>query len=289
MIHQSQHSKVTFIIKFLTTIMLGILTFSFSSSNAQSNTKTANYLSIEKLKIQLLEDPTFLSELKKKIVPPIDDYDLQRIVRDYLLTHPEIMIEMQLVLQEKLEKKSEQKAQKQALIINLLKQGIFHSPYDAVLGNPNGKKMLVSFFDYNCGYCKMSYPYIENLIKKHSDLRVIIKDLPILGSDSIAAHTVSYAFRKQFPEKYLQFHKALLASKSRINEAKAIKIAISLGVDEKKLRNAIKDPNLRNFFKENIQVASQLNITGTPSYIIGDKVLTGVDQDILEEALENIQ
>ncbi len=71
MIHQSQHSKVTFIIKFLTTIMLGILTFSFSSSNAQSNTKTANYLSIEKLKIQLLEDPTFLSELKKRLYHPL--------------------------------------------------------------------------------------------------------------------------------------------------------------------------------------------------------------------------
>ncbi|GAA5094094.1 DsbA family protein [Bartonella acomydis] len=291
MTHQSQqHSKSTFIIKFLSTIMLGILTFLSSLSNAQSDTKTENYLSVEKLKTQLLEDPTFLSKLKKKITIPIDDYNIQKIVRDYLLTHPEIMIEMQLTLQEKLEKKSEHNAKKQASIIHLLKKEIFHSPHDTVLGNPNGKKVLVDFFDYNCGYCKMSYSYIENLIKENQDLRVILKDLPVLGSDSMAAHTVAYAFRKQLPEKYSQFYKELLTSKSRANEAKAIKIAVLLGADEKKLRNAIKDPHLQNSFKENIEIASQLSITGTPSYIIGDKVLIGaVSQAILKETIENIQ
>ncbi|WP_273756137.1 DsbA family protein [Bartonella sp. MM73XJBT] len=290
MIHQSQHSKTTFIARLLATILLGLLTFSSSLSNATSSNKTANHLSAEKLKAQLLEDPSFLSKLKEKITPQIDHHDIQKIVRDYLLTHPEIMIEMQLVLQEKLEKKSAQDAQTQASIINFLKKEIFHSPHDAVLGNPNGKRVLIDFFDYNCGYCKMSYSYIENLIKEYPDLRVVIKDLPILGPDSMATHTVVHAFRKQFPEKYPQFHKALLTSESRTNEAKAIKIAVSLGADEKKLRDAIKDPNLQSPFKENIQIASQLNITGTPSYIIGDKVFIGaISQDMLKEAIKNIQ
>ncbi|MET3590258.1 protein-disulfide isomerase [Bartonella silvatica] len=268
-------------------IMLSIFIFLSSLLNAASND-----LSLEKIKTQLLEDPTFLSKLKEKVIPHVnvDEHDIQKIVRDYLLTHPEIMIEMQIILQEKLEKSSEQKKKNQALVINLFKKEIFHSPHDAVFGNPNGKRVLVDFFDYNCGYCKMSYSYIESLIKKYPDLRVIIKDLPILGPDSIAAHTVAYAFRKQFPEKYHQFHKALLTGKSRANEAKAIKIAVSLGADEKKLRAAIKDSGLQTSFKENIQIASQLNITGTPSYIIGDKVFIGaVSQDILEETIENIQ
>ncbi|EJF87987.1 hypothetical protein ME1_00951 [Bartonella vinsonii subsp. arupensis OK-94-513] len=290
MTYQPQHSKTTFISKFLTAALLSILIFSSFLSNATSHEKTANHFSSEKLKRQLLEDPAFLSKLKKKLTPLINDHDIQNIVRDYLLTHPEIMIEMQLILQEKLEKNSEQKAQKQASIINLFKKEIFQSPHDAVLGNPNGKKVLVDFFDYNCGYCKMSYSYIENLIKEDPDLRVIVKDLPILGADSMAAHTVAYAFRQQFPEKYPQFHKALLTDKSRANEAKAIKIAVSLGADEKKLRNAIRDFNLQDSFKENIQIASALNITGTPSYIIGDQVLIGaVSQDILKEFIKNIQ
>ncbi|OPB34884.1 DsbA family protein [Bartonella taylorii] len=289
MTHKPQSSKITFIAKLSATIILSILICS-SSSNATSSEKTASYVNAESLKTQLLEDPNFLSKLKEKITPRIDDHDIRKIIRDYLLTHPEIMIEMQLSLEEKLEKKSEQKAKKQASIINLLKKEIFQSPHDAFLGNPNGKKVLVDFFDYNCGYCKISYSYIENLIKEHPDLRVIIKDLPILGTDSMAAHTVAYVFRKQFPEKYPQFHKALLTSKSRVNEAKAIKIAVSLGADEKKLRNAIRDPDLQNSFKENIQIASTLNITGTPSYIIADKVFIGaVDQNILKEAIENIQ
>ncbi|WP_208435880.1 DsbA family protein [Bartonella phoceensis] len=290
MTHQSQHSKTMLMVKLLATVMLSILTFPSSLSNATSNDKTADYLNSEKFKTQLLEDPTFLSKLKEKIIPRIDDQDIQKIVRDYLLTNPEVMIEMQLILQAKLEKEDEKKAQKQALIINLFKKEIFHSSHDAILGNPNGKRVLIDFFDYNCGYCKMSYSDIENLIKEYPDLRVIIKDLPVLGSDSIAAHTVGYAFRKQLPAKYPQFYRKLLTDESRANEAKAIKIAISLGADEKKLRSAIKDPNLKNLFKKNIQIASQLNITGTPSYIIGDKVFIGfVNQDTLKESIKNIQ
>ncbi|MBX4335707.1 DsbA family protein [Bartonella raoultii] len=282
MTYRLQYAKTAFIIKFLTTVILNILICSPSLANE----KPLNSLSSDEIKIQLLEDPTFLSKLKDKITPHIDTHNIQKIVRDYLLTNPEILIEMQFILQEKLEKQNEQ----QASVIHSLKKEIFQSPYDAVLGNPNGKRVLVDFFDYNCGYCKISYPYIENLIKENADLRVIIKDLPILGHDSVAAHTVAYAFRKQFPKKYPQFHKALLTNQNRANEAKAIKIAISLGADEKKLRNAMKDPDIQNIFKENIQIASQLNIMGTPSYIIGNKVFRGaLNQDILKEAIEKIQ
>ncbi|EJF84792.1 hypothetical protein MCU_00370 [Bartonella elizabethae Re6043vi] len=290
MIHQPQNSKITLVSKILAPVMLSILIFSPSLSNATSDSKTANHLNLEKLKIQLLEDSNFLSKLKEKVTPHIDSHHIQQIVRDYLLTHPEIMIEMQLILQDKLEKQNEYESQRQASIIHLLEKEIFHSPYDAVLGNPNGKKVLVDFFDYNCQHCKSSYSDIEDLIKEDPDLRVIIKDLPILGPDSLAVHTVAYAFRKQFPEKYPEFHKALLMHQGRVNEAKAIKIAVSLRADEKKLRNTIKDPTLQKNFKENIRIATQLHITGTPSYIIGNKILIGAaSQDVLKQAIDNTQ
>ncbi|MBB4076917.1 protein-disulfide isomerase [Bartonella fuyuanensis] len=286
--YQPQNSKIILISKILVPVMLSLLIFSPSFSNAISPQKSVNHLSLEKLKTQLLEDSSFLSKLKEKIISHTDSHYIQQIIREYLLTHPEIMIEMQLILQNKLEKQTEYENQKQASAIHLLEKEIFHSPYDAVLGNPNGKKVLVDFFDYNCEFCKNSYSYIEGLIKEYPDLRVIIKDLPILGFDSTAAHTVAYAFRKQFPEKYPQFHKTLLMSQGRANEAKAIKIAVSLGIDEKKLRHAIKDPNLQNAFKENIQIASTLHITGTPSYIIGNKIFIGAaNQDILKQAIDD--
>ncbi|OPB29556.1 DSBA-like thioredoxin domain-containing protein [Bartonella sp. WD12.1] len=121
-------------------------------------------------------------------------------------------------------------------------------------------------------------------------MRIIIKDLPILGPDSIEAHTIAYAFRKQFPEKYFQFYKELLTGQNRANKAKAIKIAVSLGANEKDLHKAIQNPNIKKSFKRNIQIASTLNINGTPSHIIGDKVFIGaVSEDILKEAIESIQ
>ncbi|WP_455482568.1 DsbA family protein [Bartonella sp. B35(2025)] len=289
MIHQPRYLKITFIAKFFVIAIFSLLIYS-PSSKATSSEKIPNYLDLENLKIQLLEDSTFLSKLREKIIPHIDDYHLQKILKDYLLANPEIMVQMQLILQEKLEKQNEKKSPKQALIIHSLEKEIFQSPHDAVFGNPNGKVTLVDFFDYNCKFCKSSYSHIESLIKEFPDLRVIIKDLPVLGSDSTAVHTVAYAFRKEFPEKYHQFYEALLTSQGRANEAKAIKIAVSLGADETKLYDIIKDPSLQNSFKENIKIASTLNITGIPSYIIGDQILIGaVNKDVLKKAVKNMQ
>ncbi|WP_407966055.1 DsbA family protein [Bartonella sp. C271] len=289
MIDRAQYFKLPFMNFFLITIVLSVFTYSFLSY-AQTKEQISNHLTIENLKIQLLEDPAFLSKLSEKSTKNINDDYIRQIIRDYLLNNPEIMIEMQLILQEKFEQHRQQEVQKQAEIIKLLEKEIFQSPYDAVLGNPNGKIVLVEFFDYNCRYCKRSYSDLISLTQEYSDLRIVIKDLPILGPDSIETHIIAYVFRKLFPEKYFQFHKKLLMSQGRANEAKAIKIAVSLGANEKELRNAMQNSNLQKFFQENIQIASALNITGTPAYIIGDKIFIGaVEKNILQAAIENAQ
>ncbi|ENN93577.1 DsbA family protein [Bartonella bovis] len=285
MTHQLHHLTTTFIAKVSMIAALSIL-ICLPLSSLEAKEKVSNNSIIENLKIQLLEDSTFLSKLSEKITPSINDDYIREIVKDYLLKNPEIMIEMQLVLQEKLGGIEEQ----QAFIIKSLEKEIFHSFHDAVFGNPNGKITLVEFFDYNCNFCKRSYPSMVNLIKEYPDLRIIIKDLPILGPDSIEAHTIAYAFRQQLPEKYFQFYKELLSGQNRANKAKAIKIAVSLGANEKDLHNAIQNPNLQKSFKRNIQIASVLNINGTPSYIIGDRIFMGaVSEDILKKVIESIQ
>ncbi|WP_455477593.1 DsbA family protein [Bartonella sp. B41] len=281
MTRKPKHPITAFITFFLITIALNMLFF-LPLSKAIANEKILNHLNLEDLKTQLLKDSVFLSKMKEKIVPIISDKDVQKIIRDYLLNNPEIMSRMQLMLKERLKKQAE--------IISNFEKEIFHSPHDAILGNPRGRIVLVDFFDYNCKYCKLSHSRVANLIKEYPNLRVIIKDLPILGSDSVAAHSVSYAFRKEFPEKYSQFYEALLTNQDRANETNAIKIAVSLGADEKKLKNAIADPSLQNFFEENKKIASALNITGIPFYIVGNKILIGaVSEDILKEAIRNIQ
>ncbi|MCZ2204226.1 DsbA family protein [Bartonella sp. A05] len=297
MTHQSQHSKITFIAKLSITTVLGIL-ICLPLSKAGEKEKNPTHSTIENLKMQILEDPAFLSKFSEKLIPYItnnhiqqtNDKYIQQIVKNYLLNNPEIMIEVQMILQEKMEKQYKQETQKQAEAIKLWEKEIFQSPDDAVLGNPNGKIVVVEFFDYNCQYCKQSHSHMMNLIKKNSDLRVVIKDLPILGADSVDAHTIAYAFRKQFPNKYFQFYKELLTSKGRANGAKAMKIAVALGANEKELRDAIPNLNIQESFKKSVQIASALNISGTPTYIIGDRVFMGaVGEDLLKAAIKSVQ
>ncbi|WP_026501132.1 DsbA family protein [Bartonella clarridgeiae] len=289
MINQTRYSKVLFVKKILIIIILSVFMYSFLS-NAQTKDQTSDHLIIENLKIELLEDSNFLSKLSEKSTKNINDNYIRQIIRDYLLNNPEIMIEMQFILQEKFEQRRQKEAEKQTAIIKSLEKEIFQSPHDAILGNPNGKIVLVEFFDYNCKHCKRSYLDLISLMQEYTDLRIVIKDLPILGPDSVATHIISQIFRKKFPEKYLQFHKKLLMSQGRSNEDKAIKIAVLLGANEKELRNAIQDSKLQKLFQENIRIASALNITGTPAYIIGDKVLIGaVEKNILQAAIEDTQ
>lgn len=165
---------------------------------------------------------------------------------------------------------------KRAEIIQNSRNMLFHSPDDAVLGNPQRDVTIVEFYDYNCGYCKRSFPDIQKLIKNDHGLRFIMKDYPILGQDSLQAHLVAHAFRKLMPEKYLLFHEKMMTYSGRATEQSALGIARSLGADEKKLRTAMQDESLQAPIVNNAQIAYKLGINYTPAYIIGSRILPGV-------------
>ncbi len=124
------------------------------------------------------------------------------------------------------------------------------------------------------------------LTESDPDLRFVLKEFPILGPDSQKAHVVSQAFLKLMPEKYGEFHNELLGSKSRATEAAAIKIAVSLGADEAKLREEMKNPAISDTFARTYDLANKLAITGTPSYVVGDEVVFGaLGKDVLTEKI----
>lgn len=209
--------------------------------------------------------------------------DIEGIVRDYLVAHPELLIDMQTALQEKQEKEQQLA---QAGTIEQARKQIFHDKDDAVLGNPDGNVTMVEFFDYNCGFCKRALPDMEKLLKTDSDLRFVLKEFPVLGPDSQRAHVVAMAFKALEPGKYAQFHKKLLGGDGRATEDSAIKVALSLGADETALRKAMKDPKIEQVISQNYQLANQLQITGTPSYVIGNEVIPGaLGSDVLEEKI----
>lgn len=208
-------------------------------------------------------------------------------IKEYLIANPEIMLDVQNALEAKQEQARQDKA---TAAISDNKDEIFNSSSDLALGNPDGDVTIVEFFDYNCGYCKRALSDMDKVISSDSNVRFVLKELPILGPDSVAAHKVSDAFRKLAPEKYAEFHRTLLGSQGRATEDSAIAVATSLGVSEADIRAQMaSNPNDQSV-RETYQLASNLGITGTPSYVVGDEALFGaLGAELLEQKVKDVR
>ena len=267
--------------------LVGAIALTLPSTVQLADAGNADNTTVEAVKKELLNDSDFVKAVGQHLNNEQNDDHIRQVIKDYLIKNPEVMLEVQDALNDKQEKKI---AESQTSTLQSKKDEIFNSPNDAVLGNPKGSVTLVEFFDYNCGYCKKSYPDLENLIKSDPKLRIVIKDFPILGPDSVKAHIVARAVMKIMPEKYAEFHKELLTIPGRSNEEKAIKIAVKLGVDEQKLRSTMQDESLQQAFVDNGQLAYALGINGTPSYILGNNVLVGaVGENILKAKIAELE
>ncbi|QFY59887.1 DsbA family protein [Rhizobium grahamii] len=208
-------------------------------------------------------------------------------IKQYLIENPEIMLDVQDALQKKQEQARLVKAN---AAISDNKTEIFDAKYDMALGNPKGDVTIVEFFDYNCGYCRHALSDMQTMLQKDKNVRFVLKELPILGPESVAAHKVSDAFRKLAPEKYSQFHIALLGSDGRADESTAIDVAQSLGVSEKQIRAEMAKSTSDQSVQETYQLAQSLGITGTPSYVIGNELVQGaVGFDDLETKVKNMR
>ncbi|MFC4626202.1 DsbA family protein [Daeguia caeni] len=212
------------------------------------------------------------SEQAASIAVPISSEAIEGVVRDYLLQNPELLIEVQTALETKQQAEAQEQV-RQILAAN--KDMLFDPAYDAVFGNPNGDVTVVEFFDYNCGYCKRAFPDMQAIIKNDPNVRFVMKEFPILGPDSVRAHIVAQAFKALMPEKYADYHQALMTAQSRSTEESAIAEAVKMGVDEARLREKMKDPALADAFQNSYQLARKLNINGTPSYIVGEELIPG--------------
>ena len=193
-------------------------------------------------------------------------------IKEYLLANPEIMLEVQEALTAK-QRAKQQEAAQAAIAGN--QKAIFNSAYDISLGNPDGDVTIVEFFDYNCGYCKRALSDMDQILAKDKNVRFVLKELPILGPDSLAAHKVSAAFRVIAPEKYGEFHRALLGGEDRATEETAIAVAARLGVTEEQLREKMEDGPQDASVREAYTLANDLGITGTPSYVVGNEAVFG--------------
>jgi protein-disulfide isomerase len=210
------------------------------------------------------------------------------IVRDYLVQNPEVIQEALAELdtrQKQAEKTATQKAlgEVQATLIN--------SPRNIVIGNPTGDVTMVEFFDYNCGYCKRSLSDIRDLVKADPKLRVVIRDFPVLGPDSVEASFVAVAARNQLKgDKYFEFHQKLLESKGRVGKDRAMSVAKDLGLDLAKLQKDMDSPDTRAAIEETMKIGDRLKLQGTPAFVVGDEIIFGsVGLDPLRASVTNVR
>lgn len=232
-----------------------------------------------------------MSEPEPKVIAApaatMDRAAVEGIVRDYLVANPELIETMQAALETKREAE-----QKKAAMAAIAESGdaIFKDAADPVIGNPNGSVTVVEFFDYNCGYCKRALEDMNAMVKADPDLRFVLKEFPILGPDSQKAAVVAAAFNTIHPEKYGEFHQALMGTPGRATEDAAIKAAVALGADETALREKMKDPAIPASFARTYELANRLAITGTPSYVVGDEMIFGaLGQEVLTEKVANVR
>ncbi|MDE2577814.1 MAG: thioredoxin domain-containing protein [Hyphomicrobiales bacterium] len=212
---------------------------------------------------------------------------IEGIVRDYLVQHPEVVKDALVELQKR--EKADEASQRQK-IIDSNAAALFDSKHQAVIGNPKGGVTIVEFFDYNCGYCKRSLGDVGKLVKENPNLRVILKDFPVLGPDSMEAAQVAEALQKQFTgDKYWEFHQKLLSQRGRVGKTQALAAARELGADMARLDKDMTAPDARDGIVENMKVADQLSINGTPTWIMGKDVVVGaVGHDELREKIANV-
>lgn len=198
---------------------------------------------------------------------------LEAIVKEVLLKNPEIIQEA-LVELERRQQQAQVDAQKQVLVTE--RAAIFDAPKNAIAGNPQGDVTLVEFFDYNCGFCKRSLVDLQELIKGDPKLKVVLKDFPVLGADSVEASRVAIAVKNQLKgEKYWNFHVALMSVRGRVNGAKALEVAKEQGANLDQVRKDMESAETRAAIEETVVLGDRLGLTGTPAFIIADEIVFG--------------
>jgi protein-disulfide isomerase len=200
--------------------------------------------------------------------------EIENIVKDYLLKHPEVLQE---VIGELEKKQATAEAERHRAAVKALAKPLFSSQNQVNLGNPNGDVTMVEFFDYNCGYCKRAMADMMTLLQTDPKLKVVLKEFPVLGQASMEAAQVATAVRMQDKDgkKYLDFHQKLLSARGQVNKARALVVAREVGLDMARLEKDMASAETKASLAESFKLAESLGLNGTPSYVVGNDVVVG--------------
>jgi protein-disulfide isomerase len=216
----------------------------------------------------------------------VDASTINPMIEDYLLGNPKILQRLSAALDAEL--KAERIAENRAALAELGPE-LYEADNQIVLGNPDGDVTLVEMFDYNCTYCRQSLPDIAALLDSDKNLRIILKEFPILSQDSIDAARVAVQVAEADVD-YWSFHQALFTGRGQVDKAAALKAAADLGLNPITLEMGMKTPTVETAIQQSYKIADRLRITGTPTFIIGGEVIPGaIGLEGLQQRIANMR
>jgi protein-disulfide isomerase len=213
--------------------------------------------------------------LAQDVFSPAQREALDARIRSYLLENPEVLLEVFEVLERR---RQVAEADADAARVAASSAALLNDGYSPVLGNPVGDVTVVKFSDYRCGYCRQAAPIVASLIESDPGVRVVIKEFPILGEESVLAGRVALAAARVNAKAYDKLHEAIFSYRGQFTEASLIGLAEKAGVDGAALRREMAKPEIADSIRATYALARELGVEGTPSFVIGNTVVRGMIQ-----------
>ncbi|MEM9900961.1 MAG: DsbA family protein [Pseudomonadota bacterium] len=206
-------------------------------------------------------------------------------IRAYLLENPEVLMEALEVLEAR---EAAAQAEMDDLMVQANAEALFESPHAWEGGNPEGDITLVEFIDYRCGFCRRAFPEVQELVESDGNIRIVVKEFPILGEQSVLASRFAIATKMIAGDAaYKDVHDALITMRGDMNPLALELVAVDLGLDADAIVAKMEDEEVTDVIRANHALAQALQIQGTPTYVLGGQLVRGyVPLDGLREMVE---
>lgn len=212
--------------------------------------------------------------------------DVETVVRDYIKEHPELIKNSLEEMQARKERQIQEQIKASIKDKSAQMVDTNTAPY---AGNKDGDVVIVEFFDYACGYCKKGAKVVDQLLKEDKNIKIVFREYPILSESSKKASKYALAVNKLDSNKYYQFHQALIAAPD-LEDKTINSILSSIGLDKSKVEPLLDDQSITQFISNNQMLGYQIQLRGTPAFIIGEDMIPGaIDLDTFKRILEKVR
>lgn len=215
----------------------------------------------------------------------VDRAELQQLIRSYILENPEVVIEAINIYERR---RHMMEAAKELQLVGRYSDALANDGYSFVGGNPEGSITIVEFLDYRCGFCKRAHPEIKALIEADPDVRLVVKEFPILGPESVLASRAALAVLRQEDGRfYADFSDKLMTYGGPINDTVLTRLAERAGADATQMKEDMNHPDIEAQIAGTRELAQALGISGTPSFVFGNKIVRGfIPLNEMQEVLQ---